>query len=175
MEHASLWNLKPEVQIPVLQMILFLCSCLTISISLALLNAFTPLALGFWVIILSLSIALTTSINCFSWFGFIIFLIYVGGILVIFAYFVAIQPNQQLDLTIRIRSVLFTTFLLILLMPFTQISNLWSITPTWITTILSVINLITLTILALTLFLAILSVVKISSAFIGPLRPFSYV
>nr|WRW51314.1 NADH dehydrogenase subunit 6 [Micropodarke fujianensis] len=154
-------------------MMLFLCSCLTISISLALLNAFTPLALGFWVMMLSLSIALTTSMNCFSWFGFMIFLIYVGGMLVMFAYFVAIQPNQQLDLTISMSSVLFTTFLLMLLMPFTQMSNLWSIAPTWITTMLNMMNLITLTILALTLFLAMLSVVKISSAFMGPLRPFS--
>ena len=156
-------------------MILFCFSSIIISISLALLNSFTPLALGFWVIILSLAIALTTSISCFSWFGFIIFLIYIGGMLVMFAYFVAIQPNQQFDIIISLGSIALTSLLMAGLYPLLDLSHQWADTPTWLTAILNQPNLTVLIILALTLFLALLRVVKISSAFMGPLRPFVYV
>jgi len=71
---------------------------LVLSLGLSIVLAFTPLALGLWVLILSISISLLTSLIYSSWFGFILFLIYIGGMLVIFAYFVRIQPNQQFSL-----------------------------------------------------------------------------
>ena len=71
---------------------------LVLSLGLSIVLAFTPLALGLWVLILSISISFLTRLMYSSWFGFILFLIYIGGILVIFAYFVSIQPNQQFSL-----------------------------------------------------------------------------
>lgn len=156
-------------------MIITTLSALTLSISLAILNAYTPLSLGFWIIILALSIALLTTSSTFSWFGFIIFLIYIGGMLVIFAYFIAIQPNQQLNISLRLSTLFITIALSSFILPFNHLSHSPNQERTWITTLIRRINTPTLILLGLVLFLALLAVVKISSAFLGPLRPYSYV
>lgn len=150
-------------------------SFLALSISLALLNSYTPITLGLWIILLALTSSLLTSATSYSWFGFIIFLIYIGGILVIFAYFIAIQPNQQLNILPRILTLLIT-----LSISSCTIQNphlIHSIIPqtTWVTTLIRAYNIPPLIILGLVLFLTLLTVVKISSSFIGPLRPYNYV
>ena len=53
-----------------------------------------PISLRLFIIIITISLSLFISITWFSWFGIILFLIYVGGIIVIFVYFASLTPNQ---------------------------------------------------------------------------------
>ncbi len=154
-------------------MIICFIRMIIISISLALLNSYTPLALGFWVIMLSLRISLAVAINLFSWFGFIVFLIYVGGMLVIFSYFVAIQPNQQFEISVSLFSVFLTLFILRVVVFQGPITHSWISGLYWLRAMISFTNLSVLVLLGLVLFLALLVVVKVSSLYLGPLRPFS--
>lgn len=146
----------------------------TLSISISIIITSTPLAIGLWVLILALISSFATSSILFSWYGFIIFLIYIGGILVIFAYFMAIQPNHQLRLSGPSAAALTTLFALLLVgLPESILHS--SPTSFWITTLYNINNIPIILLLALVLFLALLVVVKVSSFFIGPLRPFIYV
>lgn len=52
-----------------------------------------PLSLGLVIIISTLLICFISAILLSSWYGYILFLIYVGGLLVIFAYVAALSPN----------------------------------------------------------------------------------
>lgn len=52
-----------------------------------------PLRLGLVIIISTLLICFIRAIILSSWYGYILFLIYVGGLLVIFAYVAALSPN----------------------------------------------------------------------------------
>lgn len=52
-----------------------------------------PLSLGLAIIASTIFICLLTGIFLSSWYGFILFLIYVGGLLVIFAYVATLSPN----------------------------------------------------------------------------------
>ena len=53
-----------------------------------------PLSLGLAIIISTLFICLLRAIFLSSWYGYILFLIYVGGLLVMFAYVAALSPNM---------------------------------------------------------------------------------
>nr|QBC73199.1 NADH dehydrogenase subunit 6 [Peltospira smaragdina] len=52
-----------------------------------------PLSLGLCILLCSLSVCLLIGALSYSWFGFILFLIFVGGLLVMFAYVSALTPN----------------------------------------------------------------------------------
>nr|DBA44302.1 TPA_asm: NADH dehydrogenase subunit 6 [Peltospira operculata] len=52
-----------------------------------------PLSLGLSIMLCSLSICLLIGALGSGWFGFILFLIFVGGLLVMFAYVSALTPN----------------------------------------------------------------------------------
>ncbi len=52
-----------------------------------------PLSLGLAIIASTLFICVIRAITLSSWYGYILFLIYVGGLLVIFAYVAALSPN----------------------------------------------------------------------------------
>lgn len=133
----------------------------------------TPISLGFWILLISLFISITYGSYTLSWFGFIIFLIYIGGILVIFSYFAAIQPNQDIG-------VFNSMFYFLLFYQFIPVNcccffldnfkvNYW-----WIRSIFNYFNIPILEFLGLVLFLALISVVKISINRVAPLRPFKY-
>lgn len=157
-------------------MTLWLFSTLITSILLAIPVAAAPLSLGLWIWLLALITAIISAFSLSPWFGFIIFLIYVGGILVIFAYFAAISPNQQLFISQLILVTIIPMSLWIVLLlsqPIFFSFHLPTISSSIPTIIL--LNLAPLMILALILFLALVAVTKISFFNIGPLRPFSYV
>nr|ULD67125.1 NADH dehydrogenase subunit 6 [Trochus sp. n. CL-2022] len=52
-----------------------------------------PLSLGLMIMISTLLLCSMTALMISSWYGYILFLIYVGGLLVMFAYVAALSPN----------------------------------------------------------------------------------
>nr|YP_010400365.1 NADH dehydrogenase subunit 6 [Drupina grossularia]UQS76064.1 NADH dehydrogenase subunit 6 [Drupina grossularia] len=52
-----------------------------------------PLSLGLVIMLCTLLMCMVSAITLSSWYGYILFLIYVGGLLVMFAYVAALSPN----------------------------------------------------------------------------------
>nr|YP_010282217.1 NADH dehydrogenase subunit 6 [Drupella rugosa]UHM24781.1 NADH dehydrogenase subunit 6 [Drupella rugosa] len=52
-----------------------------------------PLSLGMMIMLSTLMMCITSAITVSSWYAYILFLIYVGGLLVMFAYVAALSPN----------------------------------------------------------------------------------
>lgn len=135
-----------------------------------------PLSIGIIVLAIALTATLFISLLMSSWLCFLVFLIYIGGILVLFSYFVAITPN------IPIPSLIINIILLILLPVITILSKGFPSTlpqstqpEIYISFLYMGINTPTLALLALTLFITIVIVVKLIFINKGPLRPFIYV
>nr|YP_010415000.1 NADH dehydrogenase subunit 6 [Littoraria intermedia]URW97522.1 NADH dehydrogenase subunit 6 [Littoraria intermedia] len=53
-----------------------------------------PLSLGLCIMISTLLLCSLTAATLSAWYGYILFLIYVGGLLVMFAYVAALSPNM---------------------------------------------------------------------------------
>jgi len=137
--------------------------------------ASSPLFLGLWIITLALIIAISANMILTSWLGIIIFLIYVGGLLVIFAYFVALTPNLLVEgKTMVIMLVRSAPLIFALINNFITTDNkiLSTLTQHPISFLISE-NLHRISLIALTLFFALVAVVKICSTFSAPLRPFN--
>nr|YP_009158739.1 NADH dehydrogenase subunit 6 [Conus tulipa]AKO90146.1 NADH dehydrogenase subunit 6 [Conus tulipa] len=66
---------------------------LTFSVLLILPMMSQPLSLGLVIMISTLLMCMVTSMTISAWYGYILFLIYVGGLLVMFAYVAALSPN----------------------------------------------------------------------------------
>ncbi len=52
-----------------------------------------PLSLGLCIIVLTILYSLLISLSSSSWYGYILFLVFIGGLLVIFAYVSVLAPN----------------------------------------------------------------------------------
>jgi NADH-ubiquinone oxidoreductase chain 6 len=132
-----------------------------------------PLSIGLAILLMALIISTIFALSITSWLAFLIFLIYIGGILVLFSYFVAITPNQTLPSS-YISLILLSSILPIYIIikraiinsPIFLLSN-HKINILYITTTTR-----TLIILAIILLITIIIVVKITVNFKGPLRPF---
>lgn len=144
---------------------------LVLSLGLSIIISLSPLALGLWILILSLSVSIIIRCLFSSWFGFILFLIYIGGMLVIFAYFVRIQPNQQFGLK---RSFIFRFLVFINLCSnnYIILIDLFSDINWWINSLFNINNLRVVLLLGFVLFLALVMVVKITALIMAPLRPY---
>nr|YP_009493557.1 NADH dehydrogenase subunit 6 [Cryptonome barbada]AWN55972.1 NADH dehydrogenase subunit 6 [Cryptonome barbada] len=155
----------------------FIFMSLMISLAFVLSAAITPLTLGLWILLFAFIVSLTTANLISSWFGLIIFLIYIGGLLVMFSYFSAITPNQQLELGPLATLSTLSFILLSLNIDLFHTSNIFnSISLSFIgpptTSILLPSNLLIYLALGAVLFLALVVVVKVSRLSAGPLRPF---
>lgn len=82
---------------------------LSISISLILPIIAQPLRLGLIIIISTLFLCFIRAIILSPWYGYILFLIYVGGLLVIFAYVSALSPNTLFS---RFTPILYLFFII---------------------------------------------------------------
>lgn len=135
--------------------------------------ASTPIILGANILVISLLLSWVFAAFLRSWFAFLIFLIYIGGMLVIFAYFLALTPNQQISnfntlpyVLISIVTFSVLTYTANIKIPI--ISNIYQGN-----TILYTSNTAPfLILLALILLLTIIIVVKLTGRSKGPLRPF---
>jgi hypothetical protein len=157
-------------------MTLWILCRIIITISISIISSPSPLIMGVSILNIALLIASIYSTIISSWLAFLIYLIYVGGILVIFSYFLAITPNQQ-SIVRPFLMPLIRGFFIIL--SSTYFLDLWSPISTHtqqIYTLYHTINTPILIILILVLLLTIIAIVKISSRAKGPLRAFiSYV
>lgn len=137
----------------------------------------TPITIGVWILIFATLSAAIVAILSTSWFGLILFIIYVGGLLVIFSYFSAVSPNQQIKMSSALL-VAALTLITVLLVSFQHTSSLPHSAITHfvaqpnLTLLFSELNLPILLFLALLLLLAMIVVVKLAQRSEGPLRPF---
>lgn len=132
-----------------------------------------PLQLGISILLIALLLTITTSLLINSWIAYLIFLIYVRGILVLFSYFVAITPNQHIRIyriVVWIIALIPVTILLSRLIPPMNTPSTNSLSFTYIQSSSSIIL-----ILAIALLITMVIVVKIVILNKGPLRPFNYV
>lgn len=155
-------------------MIIIIILCLTTSIFILLTKINNPIQITLTIIFIALIIASIFCTTLSSWYAFLIFLIYVGGILVIFAYFTASSPNQQRIRNKKIlkRIILFipTSITIILIT-----DNIITIIPSkshQLITIFTNHNIYTLIIITIVLLITIVIVVKLCSRSKGPLRSF---
>lgn len=152
-------------------MFMFFSTLIVLSLGITIIITNNPIILGIWILVICLIISLLIGLIFFSWYGFIIFLIYIGGILVIFSYFSAIQPNQYYNVSKPIYWFLLTLFNLPINLYIGLYDN-FSILDWWISCIFYINNIRILIVLGFVLFLALISVVKITFINIGPLRPY---
>ena len=151
---------------------IYILTSLVLTMASAILLTINPLSLGIVILLTALALTFIYSLIITSWIAFLIFLIYVGGMLVIFAYFVALVPNQQINQIISLPIIIvlrITLFILIYLNRFSSLptSSLKNISIMYITE-----NIQLLLILALILLFTIIVVVKLVTNNKGPLRPF---
>nr|YP_009107125.2 NADH dehydrogenase subunit 6 [Tylorrhynchus heterochaetus]AIT99404.2 NADH dehydrogenase subunit 6 [Tylorrhynchus heterochaetus] len=151
-------------------MLLTMTSSLMTTIVISILIAISPLTLGIMILTTALLAAMMINFFLTSWFSFITFIIYVGGMLVMFAYFAALQPNYHItNIGLGLVPILFSLTAIIFSINWPIMVSIKS-TPTYVM-ILFPHNVILIS-LALLLFLALIAVVKTSHAAVGPLRPF---
>nr|YP_010944728.1 NADH dehydrogenase subunit 6 [Teuthowenia megalops]WMC20826.1 NADH dehydrogenase subunit 6 [Teuthowenia megalops] len=72
--------------------LLFMIS-LGFSLSSVCLMVIQPLSLGFMLMLLTLFVSGLLSMFTFSWYGYLLFLVYIGGLLVMFMYVISLVPN----------------------------------------------------------------------------------
>merc|ERR1711976_115935 len=146
-----------------------LCSLLT-TLSLILVFHNSLITLGCLALIFCITFAALLSLTFSSWIGIVILLIYMGGLIVLFAYFLAICPNQKNALTPLGKAFFPLTILLI--QP-TALSIHALTPPIPLTTLFSPTNLPLLLFLTAILLFTLITVVKIVETHHGPLRPFA--
>nr|AVN67516.1 NADH dehydrogenase subunit 6 [Pycnoscelus femapterus] len=140
-----------------------------------------PLAMGLILLLQTVMISIITGMmNQSFWFSYVLFLIFLGGMLVLFIYITSLASNEMFSMSTKIlfSSILISLSIMTMMklqlniknqenmnflinnsMTYTLLIKLYS-TPTSIITIL----------LATYLFLTLIATVKITSIFKGPLR-----
>nr|YP_010894947.1 NADH dehydrogenase subunit 6 [Phortica variegata]QXG19612.1 NADH dehydrogenase subunit 6 [Phortica variegata]QXG19625.1 NADH dehydrogenase subunit 6 [Phortica variegata]WJW73460.1 NADH dehydrogenase subunit 6 [Phortica variegata] len=96
-----------------LQLILYLFIMLT---SIIFINMFHPLAMGLTLLIQTLLISLLTGLMTKTfWYSYILFLVFLGGMLVLFIYVTSLASNEMFNLSTKLTlfSVIFLTLSMI--------------------------------------------------------------
>uniref|UniRef100_UPI0030FF3134 NADH dehydrogenase subunit 6 n=1 Tax=Struwela camposi TaxID=2859449 RepID=UPI0030FF3134 len=152
---------------------------LSLSISLMFMTPIlnTPLFLGLSILLYSLAISTLTAMTCSSWFGLILFIIYIGGMLVMFAYFAALSPNQMYNLPSI--PLMFLVSFIITFMYLTTLDTKYFM-PSLLSSSIKMNTFLysqeqapILIFLVILLLLALILVVKMTKHTTGPLRPFN--
>nr|YP_010028961.1 NADH dehydrogenase subunit 6 [Tanyptera hebeiensis]QOU09751.1 NADH dehydrogenase subunit 6 [Tanyptera hebeiensis] len=150
-----------------------------------------PLSMGFTLLIQTFFICLITgSFMKTFWFSYVLFLIFIGGMLVLFIYMTSLASNETFNFSMKnfliISSILLISLLMILIINDSTLLNSFSLNIE-MTSIMNEMNFIKentlnlnklynfptnmLTILLINyLFLTLIIIVKITNNFYGPLR-----
>nr|YP_006073354.1 NADH dehydrogenase subunit 6 [Solemya velum]AFG18174.1 NADH dehydrogenase subunit 6 [Solemya velum]AGI98163.1 NADH dehydrogenase subunit 6 [Solemya velum] len=164
-------------------MVLIIFSSLVSSIAFIMPSMMQPLSLGLNIMVLSVFSCLLVGFEMSSWYGYIMFLIYVGGLLVMFSYVAALTPNSFFSGV----SNLLLFFLSLVVFFSTYMFNWFSSSTKFVSAdmkmtfvnegssgslMCSNYNFGVLVFLGVILFLALVAVVKICFSQKAPLRPF---
>nr|YP_010309792.1 NADH dehydrogenase subunit 6 [Megetra punctata]UMR54909.1 NADH dehydrogenase subunit 6 [Megetra punctata] len=152
-----------------------------ISLSLIFITLNHPLSIGLTLLIQTVFISLLSGLLCFNyWFSYIMFLIMVGGMLILFIYMTSIASNEKF--TLSFKSLFMFLPLMSLMLPISML--FWSDTPIMNDMISFKINNLTismikytylpmnilLTFMIIYLFITLIVTVKIIETKSGPLR-----
>nr|ADW41387.1 NADH dehydrogenase subunit 6 [Drosophila flavomontana] len=97
-----------------LQLILYSMIFLT---SIIFMNMIHPLAMGLTLLIQTILISLITGLMTKTfWFSYILFLIFLGGMLVLFIYVTSLASNEMFNLSIKLTLISITLFLMFLIL-----------------------------------------------------------
>nr|QLY89951.1 NADH dehydrogenase subunit 6 [Nanna fasciata] len=149
-----------------------------------------PLAMGLTLLIQTTLVCMSSGLMTKSfWFSYILFLVFLGGMLVLFIYVTSLASNEMFSLSIKLSFISITIFMMMMFMLiFIDKNNLMNYSNTEIQLIsntnsymmenyLSLNKLYNypnnlLTILLMNyLLITLIAVVKITNLFKGPLRP----
>nr|YP_010946580.1 NADH dehydrogenase subunit 6 [Margattea concava]WGO57298.1 NADH dehydrogenase subunit 6 [Margattea concava] len=152
------------------------------SLSLMSLYVNHPLVLGFILLTQTISVSLITGMMSQTfWFSYILFLIFVGGMLVLFIYMASLASNEMISFSSKIMSMLLLTMIIISMMMkniqnslYLQDSSIFmdmniSVTDQLMKFYNKPTHMITI-MLGSYLFLSLIAVVKITNISMGPLR-----
>ncbi|NP_987117.1 NADH dehydrogenase subunit 6 (mitochondrion) [Drosophila mauritiana] len=96
-------------------MIQLMLYSLIITTSIIFLNMIHPLALGLTLLIQTIFVCMLTGLMTKSfWYSYILFLIFLGGMLVLFIYVTSLASNEMFNLSIKL--TLFSSFILLFML-----------------------------------------------------------
>nr|AFV08360.1 NADH dehydrogenase subunit 6 [Chrysomya rufifacies] len=149
-----------------------------------------PLAMGLTLLIQTTLVCLTSGLMTKSfWFSYILFLVFLGGMLVLFIYVTSLASNEMFTFSIKLLVISITIFLLMIITLFfmdknlllqyqnLEISSIYNMNSYIMENSLSLnklynypTNLLTIMLMNY-LLITLIAVVKITNLFKGPLRP----
>ncbi|YP_003795357.1 NADH dehydrogenase subunit 6 (mitochondrion) [Oratosquilla oratoria] len=155
--------------------------------SLIFINLSHPLAMGMMLLLQTLVIcAITALMNFYVWFSYILFLIFLGGMLVLFIYITSLASNEMFQFSFKMTMFFAATtmmsFLLLIMDPLlldfkmasadmsSLMGNSYTSQMVLISNIYSTNTMMTTLFMILYLLLTLIVVVKITYTFLGPLR-----
>nr|YP_009142399.1 NADH dehydrogenase subunit 6 [Squilloides leptosquilla]AKH03062.1 NADH dehydrogenase subunit 6 [Squilloides leptosquilla] len=159
----------------------------SMTLSLIFINLSHPLAMGMMLLLQTLVIcAITALMNFYVWFSYILFLIFLGGMLVLFIYITSLASNEMFQFSTKMIFLFMTTMTLAilllildpLLMDFKMaaadlsplMGDMYKTQAVLISNIYSTNTMMTTLFMILYLLLTLIVVVKITYTFLGPLR-----
>nr|UFI48275.1 NADH dehydrogenase subunit 6 [Gymnosoma dolycoridis] len=171
-------------------MIQWILMSIMIIINFMFMNMKHPLAMGFTLLIQTTLISMTSGLMTMSfWFSYILFLVFLGGMLVLFIYVTSLASNEMFSFSIKIMliSLMMFSFMMILLTMLDknfliqyknlEMKNMYDMNSFILENSLSLnklynysTNLMTILLMNY-LLITLIAVVKITKLFKGPLRP----
>nr|YP_010944782.1 NADH dehydrogenase subunit 6 [Mastigoteuthis agassizii]WMC20880.1 NADH dehydrogenase subunit 6 [Mastigoteuthis agassizii]WMC20970.1 NADH dehydrogenase subunit 6 [Mastigoteuthis agassizii] len=156
------------------------------SLSSVCLMVIQPLSLGFMLMMVMLCVSVLVGMVTFSWYGYLLFLVYIGGLLVMFMYVISLIPNL-IFLSSKVFSYFFFIFFGFIIMNFFVTKDLVSVDMKDLslldyssvsmggsTMIMMYDNFTCYLLLGVVLLFVLISVVKICYYCEGPLRVFKF-
>nr|YP_008994360.1 NADH dehydrogenase subunit 6 [Cistopus taiwanicus]AGS15333.1 NADH dehydrogenase subunit 6 [Cistopus taiwanicus] len=145
-----------------------------------------PLSLGFMIMMISIFMSVLVSFFVYSWYGYMLFLVYVGGLLVMFMYIISLVPNliffsKGMVMYMLIGFVsfflmnMFTMYIYMdMSLMMVKIMEIKFVSLGMSSLLMSKFNFFCYVFLGVLLLLILISVVKICYYCEGPLRVFKY-
>nr|UOU85328.1 NADH dehydrogenase subunit 6 [Cordilura albipes] len=167
-------------------MIQWILLSLLLIFSFIFMNMMHPLAMGLTLLIQTILICLMSGLMTKTfWFSYILFLVFLGGMLVLFIYVTSLASNEMFSFSLKLMFISFTMFLMILFFLNKNWLNLSNMETQSISNINSYLmenslplnklynyptNLLTILLMNY-LLITLIATVKITNLFKGPLRP----